>query len=298
MTTEMNPKVPRRRRRRLNEVLISTLVARIVAGEYESGDRLPTEAVLGDEFDVSRTVVREAAKVLEDKGLVLICQGQGCTVLPREQWRVMDSDIIAAQLEHDPDGHVFEDFTFVREALECEMAARAALFVTPDFERRGGELLKLAAAHEAEPDVFLEFDYAFHELIAEASGSIIAFGLMKTLRQALHAMRRRTNQIPGTIEHGQNAHEQIFRAITSGNSEGARQQMRDHLEWLKSQMRRGGLIGSKRLLHSARSGDTRPTVGPPTSSRESAPPTDHIGSRVGAGSVPAPLRGPSDGNRG
>ena len=236
MSAAPTPRASRARRQRLNEVLISSLVTRIVSGEYSSGDRLPTEIELGDEFGVSRTVVREAAKVLEDKGLVYIRQGQGCTVLSSERWRVMDSDILSAQLEHDSEGRVLEDFTFVREALECEMAARAATRMTPEVERRGRELLDLGAANIGDPDVFLEFDYAFHELVMETSGADLAFGLMKTLREPLHATRRMFNRIPGTIEHGQQGHEALFRAIVSGDADGARAVMRDHLEWLKNQM--------------------------------------------------------------
>jgi Transcriptional regulators len=234
--------------------VLSNLVTRIVAGEYRSGDLLPPEAALGDQFGVSRTVVREATKVLEDKGLVHVRQGHGCIVMPIENWRVMDEAIISAQLEHDHSGRVFEDFTFVRVALESEMAARAAERLTPEFERRGRELLDLAAGHTADPEVFLEFDYAFHVLVMEASGNPIACGLMTTLRGPLHATRRLTNQIPGTIEHGQEAHEEIFRAIVDRNSDGARRAMRLHLEWLQEQMRRSGLLRAKNTPEEAGSG--------------------------------------------
>ena len=263
MITEQTPRAPRRKRARLTEVVICTLVTRIVSGQYRSGDRLPTEAELGAEFDVSRTVVREAAKVLEDKGLVSIRQGQGCTVLPSERWRVMDSDIISAQLEHDSDGLVLEDFTFVREALECEMAARAATRFTPELEIRGRQLLELGAAHMADPDVFLEFDYAFHELVMEASGAALAFDLMKTLREPLHAMRRMFNRVPGTIEHGQQGHEAIFRALVAGDADGARAEVREHIEWLKAQMRQRELVAAGAGSVMSSPGDSGP-AGPST----------------------------------
>lgn len=252
----------RRPRQRLNQVLISTLVTRIVSGQYASGGRLPTELALGEEFNVSRTVVREAAKVLEDKGLVFIRQGQGCTVLPSERWRMMDSAIIAAQLECDSDGSVLEDFTFVREALECEMASRAATRMTPEIQRRGRQLLDLAAAHTADPDAYLELDYAFHELIMEASGATLAFGLMKTLQEPLHATRRVFNRIPGTIEHGQRGHEALFRALVSRDPDEARTEMRIHLEWLKDRTRRGGLLGASTTASPPLTGATRRVRGP------------------------------------
>jgi len=205
---------------------------------------LPPEADLGEEFGVSRTVVREAVRILEDKGLVNVRQGHGSTVMPSANWRLMDEAIIAVQLEHDHSGKVFEDFTSVRVALECEMAALAAERRTPDFERRGRELLDLGAEHTSDPEAFLEHDYAFHALVMEMSGNAIAAGLMATLTNPLHATRRLTNRIPGTIEHGQTAHEEIFRSIVARSPDEARRSMRRHLVWLQNQMRRSGLLRS------------------------------------------------------
>jgi GntR family galactonate operon transcriptional repressor len=73
----------KRKRERLTEGMVAALIERIVSGDFRPGDMLPPEAILGAEFDVSRTVVREAIKTLEAKGLVSVQQGRGSVVMPR-----------------------------------------------------------------------------------------------------------------------------------------------------------------------------------------------------------------------
>jgi DNA-binding FadR family transcriptional regulator len=193
---------------------------------------LPPEAILGDEFAVSRTVVREATKTLEAKGLVNVQQGRGSVVLGPENWSVLDAGVIDAQLEHDHGGRVFEDLTFVRAALESEMAAHAAERATPDIIRRMRDVLDRAEGRRADPDAFLELDYAFHLLVMDASGNAMARAIMLALEEPLHVARRLTNRIPGTIERGQEFHEEIFQAIADRDAPKARRSMRGHLEWL------------------------------------------------------------------
>jgi len=64
-------------RRKLPEVLASGLKSRILAGEWAAGQRLPTEAELGNEYGLSRSTVRTAVKALESQGLLSIQQGRG-----------------------------------------------------------------------------------------------------------------------------------------------------------------------------------------------------------------------------
>lgn len=222
----------RRKRGRLTEGMVTTLTERIVAGGFRPGDMLPPEALLGDEFEVSRTVVREATKTLEAKGLISVQQGRGSIVMAPEIWNVLDAGVIDAQLEHDHGGHVFEDLTFVRAALESEMAAHAAERATPEIMRRMRDVLGRAEGLRGDPDAFLELDYAFHLLVMDASGNAMARAIMLALEEPLHVARRLTNGIPGTIDRGQEFHEEIFQAIVDRDAPKARRSMRTHLEWL------------------------------------------------------------------
>src|SRR5579859_185204 len=72
--------VPRRSTRRLGDTVVAYLVDRIVGGVYPPDAVLPTEPILCEEFSVSRTVIRESVKVLEEKGLVRAVPGRGTRV--------------------------------------------------------------------------------------------------------------------------------------------------------------------------------------------------------------------------
>ena len=75
-----------RRPRRLATAVIDGLVDRLASGALTAGEALPTEPVLCESFDVSRTVVREAVKALEAMGMVSVQQGQGTTVRSLAEW--------------------------------------------------------------------------------------------------------------------------------------------------------------------------------------------------------------------
>src|SRR5260221_8104688 len=65
---------------RLYEKIVEQIEQRILAGELKVGDQLPSERELGDQFQVSRTAVREAVKALREKGLLEVRPGRGTFV--------------------------------------------------------------------------------------------------------------------------------------------------------------------------------------------------------------------------
>src|SRR3954447_17782349 len=84
-----------RRPANLASALAEDLVARIVSGQYPSGTVMPSEQALCESFSVSRTVVREAVKMLQEKGLVRVRRGSGTTVTPAVQWNMLDEFVLA-----------------------------------------------------------------------------------------------------------------------------------------------------------------------------------------------------------
>jgi len=69
-------------RRRIHEAVAEQLRDAILDGRFRAGQKLPAERELAQEFQVNRTSVREAIKVLEGLKLVSVRQGDGATVLP------------------------------------------------------------------------------------------------------------------------------------------------------------------------------------------------------------------------
>src|SRR5260370_12312185 len=89
-------------RRYLKRHVVEAGGLRIVRGEIKAGETLPTEADLGAEFGVSRTVTREAIKVLAEKGMVESRPKVGTQVQPRQQWNLIDPDILNWEYEVGP----------------------------------------------------------------------------------------------------------------------------------------------------------------------------------------------------
>lgn len=226
----MTTTIGTRKRRRLTEDVATGLLRDIVSGKYGVGEMLPPENELGSEYEVSRTVVREAIKIVEHKSVLSVIQGRGSTVRPLDEWNALDPDILACQLEQSDNSQVFEELTVVRLALECEMAAQAALHLTPDLQQRMRDVIEGGAAFADDPDGYLEFDYDFHRLVTEASGNRIARGIMASLEGPLRASRHLTSRLPGAFESAQPFHRSIFEAIAARDPDLARRTMRAHLE--------------------------------------------------------------------
>src|SRR3954470_14669320 len=72
------------------------LLGRIAAGTYPAGAMLPKEVQLAAELDVSRGVIREGVRALEERGVVRVRHGRGATVLPARAWDLLNPDVFAA----------------------------------------------------------------------------------------------------------------------------------------------------------------------------------------------------------
>jgi DNA-binding FadR family transcriptional regulator len=211
--------------------IVDVLVRRIVGGQYPEGSELPTEAELAGEFGVSRPPVREAMKVLQDKGLVRMGQGRRSVVLGRTSWNALDPDVLTRELA-DPHRHarVFEDLSFVRIALEAQMARQAAERATPEQLDAMRRTLAEMARHVGDPDAYVDHDVHFHQLVVEAGGNHLARAIMQTISRPLRQSRVLTNQVPGGVARAHEFHTEVFERIAAGDAEGAAEAMRAHLE--------------------------------------------------------------------
>src|ERR1039458_10519756 len=104
----------------------------IIAGSLSTGFSLPPEPELCQEFKVSRAVVRESVKLLEEKGLVVARQGQGTNVQPVDQWNLLDPLVLDAYIRNDRSLTIYDDLMEVRAALESQIARRAATRLSGD----------------------------------------------------------------------------------------------------------------------------------------------------------------------
>jgi GntR family transcriptional regulator, galactonate operon transcriptional repressor len=223
------PRVPAAR---LGVAVVRDLVESIVTGRVRPGENLLTEGLLSDEFAVSRTVIRESIKRVEEKGLVQVEQGRGTTVTPITQWNLLDPVVLGAMVENDDSLGILDEVISVRSALESEMAANAAIAMTEaDVVRMRDSLQSM---RDVIDDVlaFRRADVEFHSRIMEISRSRLGASIARMLTgdPVISSQRYHGNfggtQFPETLVE----HERILAALEANDSELARQMMRDHIE--------------------------------------------------------------------
>jgi DNA-binding FadR family transcriptional regulator len=155
-------------RRGLHGELVHEIGVRILRGELKPGDSLPTEEDLSGELGVSRTVLREAVKVLAAKGLVEARPKTGTRVRPRAEWNLIDPDVLMWRLEARPRKRFFQDIIELRRIIEPEAARLAAARATEaEIDELAATFEEMEAAVE-DADAYLQPDLRFHAIILEA----------------------------------------------------------------------------------------------------------------------------------
>jgi len=199
--------------------VVSTIGRRIVAGYYQSGDAVFAED-LEAELGVSKTVVREALKVLAAKGMVESRPKRGTVVRERASWNLLDPDLIAWRHQGNPSPDFLRDLSEVRFIVEPE-AARLAARRRSDTDLDGlrEALDAMAAAGEA-GEAMIEADLAFHRAMLLASHN----ELLAQLEMLIEAGLRVRDQLvhrQGPWPDPVPAHREVLAAIERGDGEGA-----------------------------------------------------------------------------
>lgn len=203
----------------LTHQLTHNLGVSIVKGDYGVGHRLPSEAQLCDNFDVSRSATREAVKMLSAKGLISSRPKQGIQVLPESEWNMFDTDVLSWILNSKPSLSLLKEFTQVRVALEPQASALAASNANyKQIDAIEAALERMEDAHEGLDDP-LEADIAFHTSVLEATGNRFFVQFKDFISTALRVSTRYSNKIKGIPGTDVQKRRDVFEAIKSGNSE-------------------------------------------------------------------------------
>jgi DNA-binding FadR family transcriptional regulator len=224
---------------RLGVAVVHDLVSAIVTGEVRPGESLPPEGVLSQQFGVSRTVIRESVKRVEEKGLVTVVQGRGTQVEPPSSWNVLDPVVLSAMVDNDDSLGVLDEVAIVRASLEASMAAATTERLTDDALARLRDALRLMHDTAADADSFDAADDAdsfaaadadFHLLVMELSGNRLAESITKILfvraRESLRFRGARNREI---VDLTLREHDAVVRAIEAGDPALAAETMRTHI---------------------------------------------------------------------
>jgi DNA-binding FadR family transcriptional regulator len=206
--------------RNLTFGMLEALGRAIVTGVYQDR-RFPTEAELAIQHAVSRSVTREAVKMLTAKGLLTARPRKGTTVQPSSSWNLFDTDVLRWLLERKFSLELLRQFSELRIAIEPEAAALAAREANESAVaeiRAGYERMGSAEAAGEDP---LEADIAFHIAVLNASANPFYMQFRDVVATALRTSIRFTNRFKGRTA-SLPAHHSVLAAIEAGDAEAAR----------------------------------------------------------------------------
>ena len=228
---------------RLRDEPMRELIEEIVQGDVKPGEKLDKETDLEKRFGISRGVVREVIRGLEERGLVTVTHGRGQIVRDPVHWHVLDTEVLTAMLGGPERAQLVEEALEFQRFLGPEGAALAASRAGADAVdeiRRAQEAVVGAATRAGRSDAsaqrYREADYAFHAAVLRASGNRILARMSEPLHQALVAM----GVDEGDPKRRVAEHERVVEAIAGGDAEAARVAMADHLAASPKRGRRRG----------------------------------------------------------
>ncbi|KQN92822.1 GntR family transcriptional regulator [Sphingomonas sp. Leaf231] len=210
--------------RNLTYGLHETLGRAIVVGDYVDRS-FPNEADIVREHGVSRSVTREAVKMLAAKGLLGARPKQGTFVRPQEAWNLLDPDVLRWLLEREASIDLLRHFNELRVGVEPEAAALAARCASTEQQAAiSAGLVRMVAAERGEDDT-LDADIAFHVAVLRASNNPFFAQFRDMVSTALRTSIRFTNRIAGRSANIAE-HTAVRDAILAGDAAAAHAAMR------------------------------------------------------------------------
>lgn len=212
--------------------VIQELGRAIISGEFAPAAPLPGQEECCARLGVSRTVLREALRVLAAKGLVDARPKAGTFVRPRESWNFLDPDILEWRLQTNEQALVLDQLYELRHMVEPTAAFLAASRAKlNDFRRIGEAFDAMVTAGHGEDSV--EPDLAFHRAIITASGNDLFASLGHVVESALRISFRIGAENPDGAEDSLAMHRAIMDAIVDRNGPASRVAMQKLINYSK-----------------------------------------------------------------
>lgn len=217
---------PIQRSPRLSDEVAETLLREVRQGSMQAGERFPSERELSEQFNVSRTVIREAIRSLAGKGVITVQPGRGLAVARVEASTVRESMSLYLQGMDQLDYEMVHE---VRATIELEIAALAASRANEDEVRALSEVCERMADHPADIEFTSKADVEFHRTLATITHNPLFMIMLDAIGDVLLEIRIETMAIPGRTDKGLEAHREILTQVGAGNPDKAREAMREHL---------------------------------------------------------------------
>ena len=199
-------------------------------GLLKPGDMLPPERELAETFQVSRSSLRDAIRVLELMGMVEARQGEG-TVVREPSGEAVATPLTAVLLQQrEFVGELLE----LRGMIEPPLAARAATHADADDLAQLEDILRRQKEKVDRGDLAIEEDSEFHYSIARASNNKVVLQVVDVFMDLLRESRKQSLQVEGRLQKSLVSHQQILKAIARHDAAAAETAMRRHIQEIET----------------------------------------------------------------
>ena len=198
----------------LYQQVLTRIGKEICSGRYASGQVIPAEPILCEQYGVSRIVIREAIKGLVSKGMVEARRKTGTVVLDRSRWSLFDPAIVTWRAESTGiDLALANDLMELRRIVE-PAAARLAAARASEAERKALRVAYDAMARAVAGDGdYVAADLAFHDIIIRACANPFVRQLQEVLSTVLRIGFERVAETPGGPARSLPLHRKVCEAI-------------------------------------------------------------------------------------
>ena len=208
------------------EQIADILETSILDETLAENGKLPSEMELAKQFSVSRTIVREALKILKERGLVQMKTGDGSYISRPEASTISGILTRFIKLDGIPD----EDNYIIRYTLELT-AVQIAAEKASDAELDALEtIINETEKHKDETELLVQLDCDFHIALSRASKNALLAVFIESMHEILRKVIRRGVLIPGRNEDGIIRHRRIIAALRTRDPDLAEAAMREHLD--------------------------------------------------------------------
>lgn len=223
---------------RTADEVVQQIESLILEGVLRVGDRLPGEREMARQFDVSRPILRDALKALEQRGLLVTRHGGG-THVADVIGQVFTRPVLDLIVTHRKAAADYLEYRREMEGISAEYAARRA--TADDLSMLADIVARMKAAHErAEPGEEAAIDIEFHHAIGESAHNIVLLHTMRAcyrlLSEGVLNGRLLAFALPSAREALLEQHIAIHRAIADRDPGTARQAAMDHITYVERAM--------------------------------------------------------------
>ncbi|WP_298503632.1 FadR/GntR family transcriptional regulator [uncultured Sphaerochaeta sp.] len=202
----------------LEEVILSSPTSKVA-------EKLPGEMKLAKQYNVSRPVIREALKLLQERGLITLKNGSGAYITRPENDTVMNAINRIMQVDRIKS----DDLTQMREILELSSVDQAVKRITDEQLKEMDRILSKFEDKSLPLKERVKLDEQFHIAIAQATGNELLSMFVGVLTSLLRDYMGKGILIEGGIEDAIKRHREIYQALLNRDAKAVHQAMVDHL---------------------------------------------------------------------